>query len=335
MKDMSREREQNVWRQFRHGVSHLVLYLIAFAHVRDLDTCEGIPLEDQQAHLSSHGLIKQISCWDGRQRLLVEEGCWLDVFSHLLTGQGSKSYDLNDITTAPTLQALVSGRGWSAYISTIGFDDPYSIDTGRITITKGVPNRNGVFRRGVMDGPFGRSIDMAQNWELVEKGGDLATLRCADDVELGRPRCGEYKHLFMFTLRVQPRHLETQNLEQKGVTHLGFRHMHRAVWRSKKSEPCDHQVDEREQVQLPPGCQTMRNICSGGYEGSFHKVTICLTAHRRAARWRALCEVADLCGDRGQEEVYGAQNLLRGDDCCFACAIDQVAASPGRSFVIL
>ena len=79
-----------------------------------------------------------------------------------------------------------------------------SIGTGRITLTKGVPARNGMFRRGVMDGPNGSFIDMAQDWEPVEKGGQWATLRCTDDVEFGHPRCGEYKQVFMFTIPVQP-----------------------------------------------------------------------------------------------------------------------------------
>ncbi len=335
MKDLSVERKCKVWRQFRHAVNRISLHLIAFAHVHDLQECAGMPLEDQQANIVSHALLKQISDWDGRAKLFVEEGCWLNAFSHLLTGEGSKRHDLDDPTAEPTLHALVSGRGWSAYISTIGVDDPYSIAAGTITITKGVPHRNGVYRRGIMDGPVGASTDMSQNWEPVERAGEWATLCCTDDVEFGRPRCGEYKHLFMFTLPVQQRYPEIKSLEREDITHFGFRTMHRAVWRSVKSDPCDHPVDVNQKLRLPPGCMTMSNICSGGYEESYPKVTICLTAHHPAGRWRALCQVALLCGDKNEKEAYKALILLRGDDCCFSCAVDQVAARPGRSFIIL
>lgn len=335
MKEMSVERRRKVWGHFRHGIHRQSLYLIAFAHVHDLRNCAGMPLEDQQAHIVSHALLKQISDWDGRTKLFVEEGCWLNVFSHLLTGKGSTRQELDDIATEPLLHALVSGRGWSAYISTIGVDDPYSIAAGRITITRGVPHRNGVYKRGILDGPFSGSTDMTQNWESVERAGEWATLRCMDDIKFGRPRCGEYKHLFMFTLPVQQCFDEEGNPERNESTHFGFRWMHRAVWRSIKSESCDHPANADEKLRLPPGCVTMRNICSGGYEDSYPKVTICLTANHAVGRWRALCQVAMLCGEKSEKEAYGAHILLRGDDGCFSCAVDQVAARPGRSFIIL
>lgn len=104
----------------------------------------------------------------------------------------------------------------------------------------------------------------------------------------------------------------------------------RAVWRSTKSESCDHPANAEQKLRLPPGCVTMCNICSGGYEDSYPKVTICLTANHAVGRWRALCQVALLCSDKSEEEAYGAHILLRGDDCCFSCAVDQVAARPGR-----
>ena len=171
MKDMSVDLKRKIWRQFRHGINRLSLYLIAFAHVHDLQHCEGIPLEDQQTNIVSHALMKQISDWDGRAKLSVDEGCWFNVFSHLLTGQGSRSYDRNDLAAEPLLHALVSGRGWSAYVGTIGVEDPYSIAAGRITISKGVPQRSGLYRRGIMDGPVGVSDDFTQNWKPVEKAG--------------------------------------------------------------------------------------------------------------------------------------------------------------------
>ena len=124
MKGLWTERERKVWRSFRQAISHLSLYLMAFAHVENLQICGNVPLEDRQGNINSHALVKQIWGWDGQEKLLIQEGCWLNVFSHLLTGQGSKVYDPNDVISEPTLQALCSGRGWSAYISTIGYEDP-------------------------------------------------------------------------------------------------------------------------------------------------------------------------------------------------------------------
>jgi len=100
-----------------------------------------------------------------------------------MTGQGSKFYDRNDPAAEPMLQALVSGRGWSAYISTIGVSDPYSHSGWQNHNIEGVYHRNGVSRRVIMDVPIGNSTNMTQSWTSVEKAGDWATLRCEDDID--------------------------------------------------------------------------------------------------------------------------------------------------------
>ena len=93
----------------------------------------------------SHVLIKQVSYWDGRTKRFADEGCWFHVLSHLLTEQGSISHGLNDIAAETLLHTLVSGRGWSAYIRTIGVDNPCSIAAGRITTSKGLSSPNKVY----------------------------------------------------------------------------------------------------------------------------------------------------------------------------------------------
>ena len=328
LRPLSESGRRKAWKDFRLAISQLSLYLVAFAHVHDLSACGEIPLEDHEVDIMHHGLLKQLRSWDGHKKLHVDESCWFDVFSYLLRERGRKDEDPHTKAQPPSPNALISGRGWSAYISTIGFDDPCSIWVGRITITKGVPNRNGVSRRGVMDGPTNNWIDYTQTWNAVESAGEWAKLRCADDIEFGRPRCGEWKQLFMFTLQVQGR------LEKENRGHFGFRMMHRAIWRSAKSEACEHPMDLNKEVRLPPGCKTMNNICTGGYDASYPKLTICLTAHCSAARWRAVCESSAL-SLQPDDEAYGARIFLRGADCCFSCAIDQVATQPGKWIIIL
>lgn len=109
------------------ALSQLSLYPVAFAHVHDLSACGEIPLEDHEVEIMHHGLLEQLRSWDGHKKLLVEESCWFDVFSYLLRERGRKDEDPHTKAQPPSLNALISGRGWSAYISTIGFDDPCSI----------------------------------------------------------------------------------------------------------------------------------------------------------------------------------------------------------------
>lgn len=82
------------------------------------------------------------------------------------------------------MHALFSGRGWSACVSTSKVDDPYPIAAGSIAITRRVPHRNGMYRRGILDGFFDGSTDVTQTWELLERADEWVTPRYMDIVKL-------------------------------------------------------------------------------------------------------------------------------------------------------
>lgn len=64
---------------------------------------------------------------------------------------------------------------------------------------------------------------------------------------------------------------------------------------------------------------------------------IYLTAHDVGARWLALAMAPwiSVSGDCEEDMEDARQILLRRNDCCFQCAIDQAAAQRGRWFIIL
>lgn len=80
--------------------------------------------------------------------LKIKEDAWLHTFTLLLVGHGAENLD-RDST------ALISDRGWSIYLSTLGktMPDPTFAGQGWVAIRKGVPVRNGVWKHGIIDGP--------------------------------------------------------------------------------------------------------------------------------------------------------------------------------------
>ena len=90
---------------------------------------------------------------------------------------------------------------------------------------------------------------------------------------------------------------------------------------------------------MPEGCVTL-----GGYgnhlEDTDERILVYLTANSAGARWMALLTIPYI-GFTGSPAYQGSepepitQFLLRGDDCCLQCAIDQAAVQPGKWYVIL
>lgn len=62
-----------------------------------------------------------------------------------------------------------------------------------------------------------------------------------------------------------------------------------------------------------------------------------LTAHSIGARWLILVTMPWI-NCMYENTIVGPENrqyLIRGNDCCLQCVVDQAAAQPGKWFVVL
>ena len=226
------------------------------------------------------------------------------------------------VETTTNRVSLLSDRGWSIYLCTFGDADPSYVDPGFVTIKKGVPCRNGVRKHTVIDGPDQGHLG-GFSWEVVEKVGDLARLRCMKTIGYGHPYCGERRDTFLVSLRLK---IERENMHFSRRT--GYAELFCALWSVEKTKSCDHPPQDDQAVTLPQRSITVSGIGNEFAARLNQRVIICLTAHNTAARWRVLIVLANA-------RYHTRRKLLRGKDCCFQCAIDQTASQKGEWFLIL
>ena len=305
------------WKTLTSGFRLLVVLLLSLAHVRDLESCAQLPLR-QAGSLFGHPLVNDLTAWDGKTRILVHDDVWFRVIAMLLLGQSVFGDPLLDTAS------LRSGRGWSVYLSTFGMDDPTLIEPGAIGVTTGVPVRNEVRKRGVVDGPRSGHMSESDIWSLSAPGPLMVSVESADRVEVLPMQCAEQKNYFVVNLRL----LHTTAAGKQSVVRSGFRELHRCLWRSVSVPPCSHSDNAAAMIALPPasvavtGFATLRSL----WDSEQFRILIFLTAHNSAARWRALTNF---------NNGSGYSVFVRAEGYCFTCAMDQTALANGRSILIL
>jgi hypothetical protein len=195
-------------------------------------------------------------------------------------------------------------------------------EPGCVAIKKGVPCRNGVWKHRVVDGP--RTLQVGTNRlrdEVVGVSGNGVSLSCAISVEYGTPLIGERGDSFVVSLRLQSEYGGLKTSDRTGYNELSA-----AIWTVLKTRPCPHGSRLGDKLVLDPGCTAVSGIATSSDLAQYGSLAIFLTAFNPAARWRALLCIAQ----HNSDEVYGfTPVMLRGQDCCFRCAVEQTERRAG------
>ncbi|KAL8727605.1 MAG: hypothetical protein Q9181_005647 [Wetmoreana brouardii] len=317
-----------VWMTICDHARRLSVFLIALSYVVNLEDCgelmfAGFAFEK----MLKHPLAQQLEEWNGRTSLRITDDAWLQAVAVPLLGHQQNVWKL------PWEKiCLVSGRGWSAWISTFAASDPGYTRAGSVTVGRGSPYRNGVWKSGILDSTNGYCSFKA-DMKKAETSGQATALRCAERVSFGTPYCGEGEDVFMVCARFR---LHKAGTKQPHLQRFGYKQLQNYLWRAQLLKRCSHGSRMSETIKLAVSCATLAGFGDYLIETE-EKILIYLTAHSVGARWLALASVHLVCvwsNDEG-EPLGSRQILLRRDDCCFQCAIDEVAAQPGKWFIIL
>ena len=160
--------------------------------------------------------------------------------------------------------------------------------------------------------------------------GDKIKLSCSRNVIPGKSYCGERGDSFV----ISPRFLECPPAESPETTiarRTGFNEMLGALWMSIRTQQCSHVSNNKNPITLPPGCVALSGFGDHGGLDMKAKVYVCMTARNKYARWRALLAISTMAIDRSKSIPV----LLRDQDCCLQCALDQALTSPGMWFLVL
>lgn len=131
---------QDQWSILCRYTKMFATFLIALAHVANLEDCEDllfarVDLDD----MSEHPVVQQLEDWTGETTLYVKDEVWLQALAVSFTSHRYYVWSLPWDKTC-----LVSEKGWSAWISTLGNIDPAYTLAGSVRIGRGSPCRKGV-----------------------------------------------------------------------------------------------------------------------------------------------------------------------------------------------
>ncbi|CAL8575148.1 hypothetical protein XPA_001090 [Xanthoria parietina] len=326
------EKKETAWQDMLRKVRYLSIVLLTFAFVRDLENSTDLPLSPLLGPLGQGDLMHSWNRWDGRSNIWIPEDCWFLVLARLLVGHKG-AFDSEST-------CLVSDRGWSIFLSTFGDADPWFTDAGHVVVRKGIPCRGGVRKHSVTDGP---GAGFGDNWQVVHAAGQGESLRCLDAVYPSRPLCGDRHGSFLVNVRFSLQKPARKGVRRTGwkedvgneteTRRTGYRELFAALWGVQRTEGCQHESSE---LRLPLSCVSVSRF--GDLEMSKLKekarVYICLTARNSCARWRALLAVHMNSHVFPQFDVI-KQVMLRGEDCCFQCAVKQTLVRAGHWFLVL
>ena len=306
------------WSDLLYVTYDIVVLIFALSHVRDLNTCANLPI----GLMPLNPLRLQLRNWDGKSDLAVSSDTWFSAIAGLINGHRD--------ALVSDKASLISDYGWSVFVSTFSNADPTFIDPTYVSVTRGVQRRHEIRKTGIVDGPISFNDSSSTTWTVVENPGNVATLRCIEQVERSRTLCGEQMDNFILSicLKTYAPPLEdlnsvTQKSAFKTRVRAGYRAYHKALWSAQRSRRCEHSLQEHQEIRLPLDTVTMHAVSRNFDVEENARIVIILTARNRFARWRALID----CIRR--------QILLRGNDCCFACVVDQAVSQPGRWYIIL
>ena len=314
------------WSSLCDYARRVATFLIALAHVTNLEDREDLMFARADLwEMRAHSVVQQLEDWTGETALYVEDESWLSALAVPLISHQDHVFDLPWDKIC-----LVSDKGWSVWIATLGNTDPTYTLAGSVRIGKGSPCRKGIWKSGIWDNmPRFRS----QAWEnpspRVESCGQVASLRCSRKVTLETPFCGEGDDVFLVCARLR--------LELPGHSHsiprFGYKQLQNNLWKTHLSRQCSHRSQSGKEITLGMDIATIAGFGNTPFD---ERILIYLTAHSIGARWLALATARSTYRASYDNGVlHERQCFLRGNDCCFQCTIDQVAAEPGKWFVIL
>ena len=327
---------EKIWYFMLEKVRYLAVVILTFAFVRDLGSCKQLPLTHAIEVLSRHHLILRMNQWNGTSPIWIPEDTWFLVLAELLLGHKA--------SIEPQKTCLVSQRGWSIFLSTFGDADPSFTDAGCVVVKKGVPCRNGIWKHAIVDGP---RVGRGEDWEIVNGTGTRESLRCATPVYRKLPFCGDGVGNFVISLRFSrepPSSRQTkqtfyegnsvnQEAQVRKVRKSGYREFYAALWGVQHTKSCQH---ENTEMTLPLSCVSVSGFGDSRLTDmrDIARVFVCLTAHSSNARWRALLAIHMNLFNFNLVSGVG-QVVLRGEDCCFQCAVAQTLKRPGHWFLVL
>ncbi|KAL8751805.1 MAG: hypothetical protein Q9199_006175 [Rusavskia elegans] len=316
----------------------LASMVLVFSFVPEIEDCSSLPLREVEFSQRDFQHMFIEACKDHGERLRLKHDTIFCQIRHYLSRH-----------RVPANVFLFSDFGWSVYFDTFRDRDPTQIKPELAHVRRGVPTNRKTMERKMLIcdshmnvGPMFRDLN-EYNSQLI-KGREYvprssATASCTDFWSTGAQA---FQHALYF--RVNPKQEWREHGREPFQQFSNCCGMQNMLWESFTTAPCDHPLSNSEgPVKL--GMDAAAVLGWMNVEDKIWQVTerflICLTKGEPSVRWLAamtsiwLGRRSSALESQTHPEIRVREVMLRTEDCCDTCALEQTAAVPGNHYWIL
>ena len=199
---------------------------------------------------------------------------------------------------------------------------------------RGVPSRNGIRKHRVIDAPVFPVQPTALRPAFSPPqylAGSRISLRHGIHTKIGRALCAERGECFIISMRLEQEHKDRQVVTRRS----GYRELHGSLWRTLHTKPCSHPpesgLDTEYELPISTTAIAVQNDDDVVHAIIVNTVVAYLSTNSSAARWRGLIAINMF----GATPARPSRTMLRTNDCCCHCAIQQAMLQPVKCFIVL
>ena len=313
------------------GLYRLASVVFLFAHVHNIDECGQMPgIMDADTEIKPAVIFS-----DPPGRLTLHPTIFLKRLSGFLSSHQMSDNDKDRIV-------LYSDFGWSVYSDALGEKDPAKVRPDLVHIKQGTPTHSRTNERKVriVDGDGNINIYYPSPI-LVLRGRDYtprAAARGLKRSEFWSSRTEEFELFIVLHVSLNPewrKHVDTDVTTFQEFITCG--NMHRILCQTFLTSACDHdQYNLPQSVKLGPDAATILGWMhdDGQEEPCTERVLIYLTRGDAKIRWLALKNAVRTPIERELVDCP-REVMLRTENCCDTCALEQATAMPQKWILIL
>ena len=315
----------------------LASLVFVFSFVPEIQSCSAIPL--REVIFSEIGFTSRFlkACKDPKERLCLKHDTIFCEITKYLSAQA-----------VPEGVFLYSDFGWSVYFDTFGDRDPTHVKPELIHVRKGVPTNKRTTERKMLlrDGyqipnpkshPFEEESQPIKSREYVPRSSATASW-----TEFWSTGAEAFEHSMCY--HVTPKKEWRENGRGPSQVFSYCRQMQTMLWETFTTATCDHsKTDSMRPIKLGMDAVAVLGWLEdqGKIQDTTERFIICLTKGEPRIRWLAAhssiwlgrrCNALDWHED---PKVRVREVMLRTEDCCDSCALEQTAAVSGNHYWIL
>jgi hypothetical protein len=324
-------------------IQRMATIVLLFAFVYDVDSCIAMPIIlGYPVQKPWYGFSRMFRVLDARGTIAPETIFYgiTQLLSDDIAQKRGQSFDLH---ADAEFLFLCSDFGWSIFLDTVGDKDPADVKPHLVHVQKGVPTnaRTNERKLQIIDG-CDAQIKQPPTRD-VEKISCIprAVAQVIRREEYWTTQLRQFELSLRFTVDVsreptfRPFSMQSSSYED-WVT---CRSMHRVLWETFSTPPCEHQFQINPEIPLNLGLDALAikgwsNMAESSSYGPYpHRIVIFLTRGDARLRWLAVRNAVE--GLNAPEMEDKREAMLRTGDCCDKCALEHALSFPGRWTLIL